>query len=785
MKKKILTFMLLLVIAGVVMIAGHEIGRHMHKAEQNIETTEASVDYSLYYTYEDVEKVVSYLADTKAESEALSRLIDPLKKSEVIDVAFVKSVAQTIQVKASIYEEALNGKKDSDYVTKAEFEDFYERIVASATVKGLLRKDVLVLAISEEDKTSFFDGQDTYNAEFEIDESYEGNVLDVYMKNGKIFKINRLGDTQITLQNVWVESVTDGKCTFLYGNLEKTYPARTEEGIPDGAVTVATSLDADRQTEAGYETTGYVANLVFDYAGICKIERPQKVLRGKVISTGDTDIQVENIGGLTLADHYKMYNVYEDAVDEESLSLLLGYSYVDMYLQDGKVGAVVINQELKSEDIRVIISNDDYSSYEMEMVQFTATSAFTVAYPDETEKTYEAGETVTITPEDYAPDDTLTVTPDTHSGRIRLLSVTRECGNPEYDGTMELDVQDGYIYVINELSLERYLANVVANAMPSDYPDAAMQAMAICARGTAYAKLKDESYAEYHAHLDDSSLCQVYNNVAETDASIRAVKDTYGLVPTYRGTLIVPMTFNTSFGTTCTNAEIWGGDAYSYLESNVENPDKDKIDLSDEADFEAFLTDSDAYTIIDKDSPYYRWDITFTQEEMTDAIETVLENRKSLMAEAILVEDETGEFVSADVPELGTVTEIEVTERTVSGVVSKLVIHGSEHTISISGQSNIRAILNPVNQEIVRQDDSTVTGWTSLPSPYYYVEKTDAGFVVHGGGFGHGAGMSIYGAGVLGRQGKSYKYILRHYFSYVDFASIYTMDDGEEAADSE
>ena len=71
---------------------------------------------------------------------------------------------------------------------------------------------------------------------------------------------------------------------------------------------------------------------------------------------------------------------------------------------------------------------------------------------------------------------------------------------------MELDVQDGYIYVINELSLERYLANVVANAMPSDYPDAAMQAMAICARGTAYAKLKDESYAEYHAHLDDYSL---------------------------------------------------------------------------------------------------------------------------------------------------------------------------------------------------------------------------------------------------------------------------------------
>ena len=50
------------------MIVGHEIERHMHKAEQNTETTEVPVDYSLYYTYADVEKVVGYLADTKAES---------------------------------------------------------------------------------------------------------------------------------------------------------------------------------------------------------------------------------------------------------------------------------------------------------------------------------------------------------------------------------------------------------------------------------------------------------------------------------------------------------------------------------------------------------------------------------------------------------------------------------------------------------------------------------------------------------------------------------------------
>ena len=46
MKKKILTFVFLLIIAGIVMIAGHEIERHMHKAEQNTVTTEVSVDYN-------------------------------------------------------------------------------------------------------------------------------------------------------------------------------------------------------------------------------------------------------------------------------------------------------------------------------------------------------------------------------------------------------------------------------------------------------------------------------------------------------------------------------------------------------------------------------------------------------------------------------------------------------------------------------------------------------------------------------------------------------------------
>ena len=89
MKKKVITFFLLLLIVGVLFLIGHEVGRRVHHTEQKEETaTDAQIDYSLYYTYGEVEHMVNYLSDTPAESETLSRLIDPLKKSRPIDVRF-------------------------------------------------------------------------------------------------------------------------------------------------------------------------------------------------------------------------------------------------------------------------------------------------------------------------------------------------------------------------------------------------------------------------------------------------------------------------------------------------------------------------------------------------------------------------------------------------------------------------------------------------------------------------------------------------------------------------
>ena len=796
MKNKIKSFVVVLLVLGICAIAFNEIKLRLldKNKEDTTETTEETIDYSLYYSYSDVEKIVGYLADTESKSQELSRLVDPLNKSQPINVTYIKKIVSTIQVPESVYKSELSGLEDESYVTKEQFDAIYHNIADTGIVKGLGRKVLYVFSISNEEEYSLSDGVQIYSAEEEIPEEYLDKVVDVYLKNDKIFKINGYSDSEAVLNYVWVKSVSDGKCTFLYDGFEKVYNISSVASEGDAIV---------------LEDDGFVANIHISNSGITAVDKISNVTEARVIDIIDEGIKIESEGKskFTCSDNFKIYDIYEEPVCENSLPILKGYESVKLYSENGLLVAAVIDQELVCDDIRVILSNDSYTSYDMESVTVTCNSAFSVDYPDkELEEVsdeesdedseavdeniveYAAGEEVTITYSDYVSGDIIKIEPAEHYGRLQILSINRAYGNPEYHGILEIDILDETMHVINELPLEKYLYSVVGSEMPSTSPEEALKSMAICARGYAYSKMNDGSFEAYNAHLDDSSLCQVYNNIQETEETIKAVKDTYGLVPVYKDEVIVPLYFSTSCGTTCTNEEIWGGAAYPYLESNVENVEKNRIDLSEEENFIKFIDDSYGYNIIDKDMPYYRWYIDFTTEDMTEAVNSMLEERISMSSDNIQIINDDGSYGSGEIEDIGTIEDIKVTARSKSGVVMTLEITGSEATIEVSGQTNIRNLITPVNQEIIRQDESVVTGWTSLPSPYYYVEKTADGFTIYGGGFGHGSGMSQNGACELARMGHNYKYILRHYYSYIDFASIYDIEseeDTEELSEAE
>lgn len=778
MKRKIYIFLgLFFSLALIIVIAGevNRMAKETKEGNRQDEAVSTGMDASYEdvstktdadcYSYSDVEKVVSYLAVSEESGTQLARLVDPLSKSNPITVSYVKNIVKIIGAPDTVYKDYFKGRSDESIVSREEFDEIYHNMVDSDVVNGLERREILVFNVikteDEENREKIYvsDGVKRYDFQTAYEEEYLDRVLDVYIKNSVIFKVNDFGHTEIPLEHVWIIDADSMQCTFLYKGITKSYPVNSS---------VAVKKDC-------------VGTLFITDAGVANFDDEYEVMEGRAVSV-EGDIRLEGTPKYSYDDNFAIYNISDGVSFIESRPPLLGYETVKLLVKDKKACAAVTYGDAECETIRVILSNNDFTSYKMAKLTISSDGMLKVIYPDGGEKTFPAGEMFTIQYEDYKNGDKIIIEQVSKGKGITVHSITRECGNPVYDGFIELDINTDSMYVINELPLEQYLYGVVSSEVPSSYEKEALKAIAVCARAYAYGKMNDESFDEYNADLDDSVFCQMYNDVLKTPESIKAVDETYGIVPIYDGKVIFPLYFSTSCGMTCTNSEVWGGTPYPYFTSNVEDIEKSELDLSDEDTFVQFMKDSLGYDTIEKDLPYYRWSIYYTRDDISKAINRKLSERLDTAAGRIRVKNDNGDFVDGDIMDIGDVVSVEVSERSSSGMVLALLIEGTKGTILVEGQANARNLITPVNQNIVRQDASVITGWSSLPSTFYYIAESDGGFTIYGGGFGHGAGLSQNGANALAAKGYNYTYIIKHYFSSADFAMIYEFleEDGEE-----
>ena len=60
-----------------------------------------------------------------------------------------------------------------------------------------------------------------------------------------------------------------------------------------------------------------------------------------------------------------------------------------------------------------------------------------------------------------------------------------------------------------------------------------------------------------------------------------------------------------------------------------------------------------------------------------------------------------------------------------------------------------------------------------LPSAYIRISKQEDGFLIEGGGYGHGVGMSQYGAKAMAAQGNTFEKILGHFYPGTELTYLY------------
>ena len=145
-----------------------------------------------------------------------------------------------------------------------------------------------------------------------------------------------------------------------------------------------------------------------------------------------------------------------------------------------------------------------------------------------------------------------------------------------YPGDLSLKIKDGILYPVCTMNVEEYLLGVVPYEMSEYFPLEALKAQAVCARTYALNRLgANEDY-----DVVDTTNDQVFKGVnhAYTNAA-RAVRETAGVVGTYKGKLAICYYAASNGGQTELVQNVWTGrgdwDYYAVVDDpyDVENPE--------------------------------------------------------------------------------------------------------------------------------------------------------------------------------------------------------------------
>lgn len=438
-----------------------------------------------------------------------------------------------------------------------------------------------------------------------------------------------------------------------------------------------------------------------------------------------------------------------------------------------------------SDKVRILVMTTGFGSYYHNSVKVTCGNDFTVSDGSST-TTYKAGRKVSFNMHKKSSRKKKFVISTTGSKRIKLLSVKRQDKFPVYRGTIEVKWTRKGFLMVNELPVEQYLYAVVPSEMSTGSHMEALKAQAVCARSYAYNQIGEEKYKKYNADLDDSTACQVYNNIPEDRRSRRAVDSTYGKVATDGRDVIVTYYFSTSWGCTADGQDVWNTpEDVPYLKSSLQVYRKKasenvSVDLSGESSFRDFI-DSGSYETYDSGDEWYRWSVKLSAADLSRRIDSALYNCYLSNKQLVLARDKKGRFKEMPLESIGTIKKIEVVKRENSGLVTELVITGTGNTVKVCSQYNIRKVLAPVYEKISRENGGSYPSYSLLPSAAFYIDtiKTRKGtvFKITGGGFGHGAGLSQSGAAAMAKSGRTYKAILKHYFNGARIQNIEKVAD--------
>lgn len=349
----------------------------------------------------------------------------------------------------------------------------------------------------------------------------------------------------------------------------------------------------------------------------------------------------------------------------------------------------------------------------------------------------------------------------TDFGFLGIKDLKRAGKDAIYRGQIELVAslaKPGKFYTVNTLPVEDYLKGVVPNEMPVRFGLEALKAQSVAARNYV---LSPRTKSNPNYDVVDSVASQVYFGAnTEKDLSNRAVTETTGIVALYGWDLILAQYSSTAGGYTESyhNAfsdpltKAFPPEHKPYLMAKPDYPDFKPLN-NEEAAAEFYKSKPHSF---DEQSSYYRWEREWNGQELQDAVQA-----------NIAAQSATG-FVKPAVAKgevIGIIKNLKVLKRGDSGKIIKLEIQTDNGNYIVEKELVIRRLFTNHGKALPS---------ANVVFEQEYNENGDLIYVkAYGGGFGHGVGLSQYGAGYMGNElNMTFDQILKHYYSGITLATV-------------
>jgi SpoIID/LytB domain protein len=344
-----------------------------------------------------------------------------------------------------------------------------------------------------------------------------------------------------------------------------------------------------------------------------------------------------------------------------------------------------------------------------------------------------------------------------------------------FQGSLRLIAREHGITVINEVSVEKYLASVISSEMSAGAPMELLKAHAITSRSWLVAMLEmkkkfsnlgnpsqrtqqsESELVRYYDREDHDIFdvcaddhCQRYQGITKdiSNAASEAISMTSGTFLVYKNEICdarfskscggISEPFHTTWAETpldylmpvpCSVAH-----RYAPLQSQQE---AEQWILSSP---EAFCNTTDGNILrqilpsFDQETTdFFRWKVQYTVQELSELV-----HKKSGI-------------------DFGTVLDLVPVQRGPSGRITRLKIAGTKKTLIVGKELEIRRWLST----------------SHLYSSAFVVQKENDTFILRGAGWGHGVGLCQIGAAVMAVEGFRAEEIVKHYFRNAELQKLY------------